>query len=69
MRKSFTTYFECKDEVYLKSDPEKKGTVSGFLVREHGLDMVGITSGEDETFHRPCDLAKIRKFIIRGFRG
>ena len=67
MRKTFSTSVNFGDECYLKSDPETKRTVTGFLVRENGLDMIGVMKGEEEQFVRPCDLIKIQKIIIKGF--
>ena len=44
MTKSFKTRFNYEDEVLLKTDPESRRIVSGFLLRK-GSVMIGLMKG------------------------
>jgi len=67
MRKSFKTDFSFGDEVYIRTMPETKCVVTGFLVREKGI-TVGVQRGENEEWFEMCALVSAKKpFKVKGF--
>ena len=68
MTKSFKTRFNYEDEVLLKTDPESRRIVSGFLLRK-GSVMIGLMKGEEESWHFDGELCEVKKpVIVKGFK-
>jgi|WetSurSiteA1Bulk_404760.scaffolds.fasta_scaffold741140_1 hypothetical protein len=69
MKKTFHTDYNYNDWVCLKSDPENKRQVVGFLLRP-GSVTIGVAKGDEETWHQPIELMKIKEpFRVKGFYG
>lgn len=69
MKKTFRTQFDYGDVVYLKTDPEVKRVVSGFLLRPNNV-TIGLVKGEEETWHQLVELMPAKKIVIvKGFCG
>ena len=67
MRKSFKTDFDYGDEVFVKTLPDTKCIVTGFLVRQRSV-VVGVQKGDGEEWFEMCALVGVKKPVtIKGF--
>ena len=68
MKKSITVRYQLGEEVILKTDPEVKRIVTGYLLRLKSVTY-GLAKGEEETWHNELEIASTGKpFKVKGFR-
>ena len=67
MRKVIHTKFDFGETVVLKTEPEIKRLISGFLIRQKSITY-GVVKGEDESWHSEIELMSCGKpFKVKGF--
>lgn len=57
MKLQRTIKFNLGDPVILKTEPEVKRIVTGFMIRQKGM-IYGLTSGDSETWHQEIEIEK-----------
>lgn len=71
MRKTFNLKFNFGEQVFLKSDPDRKmRVISGYLIRKNQRQYL-LGYGTDETSHDESEITSFRTniFKVRGFVG
>jgi hypothetical protein len=68
MRISFTSKYRYGDEVVLKTSPDVKYIVTGYLLRKKNVTY-GLTRDEEEVWHEEAMIQPLKKLCVKGFIG
>jgi hypothetical protein len=66
MKKSFNTSFNIGEEVYLRTEPDTKRIVSGYLIRSRSV-TIGLVKGDEESWHQEIELIRPIRIKVKGF--
>lgn len=66
MKKSFNTSYNIGEEVYLRTEPETKRIVSGYLIRSKSV-TIGLVKGDEESWHQEIEILRPIRIKVKGF--
>lgn len=66
MKKSFMTSFSIGEEVYLRTEPDTKRIVSGYLIRSKSV-TIGLVKGDEESWHQEIEILRPIRIKVKGF--